>query len=207
MWLGLLNLPSSSWLSVGILYIVYTRYSHLNKLDRLVPACYRYLHYLSVIAYHQSLHPEVNVINISEQDVDNINNFYCRLDQNAQRFIELFQERGSGSCSPALPLGRLLYHTPLTRLSSVIAFAWGIAGKSLIPHDSVAVIKSTTSTISRIVRTEAMLYTWRHDNVRDAIAEYLKLLGVKMSRSSHRWSQQKQKSSRRETMQTRRGWM
>ena len=46
-----------------------------------MPACYRYLLHLSVITYNQSLHPEVDVINISEQDVDNINNFYCRLDQ------------------------------------------------------------------------------------------------------------------------------
>ena len=32
-----------------------------------------------------------------------------RLDQDAQRSIELLQEQGSGSCFTALPLGRLSY--------------------------------------------------------------------------------------------------
>ena len=98
-----------------------------------------------------------------------------RLDQDAQRSIELLQEQGSGSCFTALPLGRLSYSLNKVGFRDSICLRYGWE----IPNTPRFCSCGKINNLNHILNCKNGGYAnWRHD-VRNAIAEYLKVIGCK----------------------------
>ena len=99
-----------------------------------------------------------------------------RLDQDAQRSIELLQEQGSGSCFTALPLGRLSYSLNKVEFRDSICLRYGWE----IPNTQRFCSCGKINNLNHILNCKNGGYAnWRHDNFRNAIAEYLKVIGCK----------------------------
>ena len=99
-----------------------------------------------------------------------------RLDQAAQRSIELLKEQGSGSCLTALPLGRLSYSLNKVEFRDSICLRYGWE----IPNTPRFCSCGTLNNLNHILNCKNGGYSnWRHDNVRNAIAEYLRAIGCK----------------------------
>ena len=97
-------------------------------------------------------------------------------DQDAQRSIELLQEQGSGSWLTALPLARLSYSLNKIEFRDSICLRYGWD----IPNTPRFCSCGKINNVNHILNCKKGGYThYRHDNVRNTIAEYLKVAGCK----------------------------
>ena len=99
-----------------------------------------------------------------------------RLDQAAQRSIELLKEQGSGSWLTALPLARLSYSLNKIEFRDSICLRYGWE----IPNTPRFCSCGNFNNLNHILNCKNGGYAnYRHDNVRNAVAEYLKAIGCK----------------------------
>ena len=94
-----------------------------------------------------------------------------RLDQAAQRSLHHLQEPGAGACFTALPLARLSYSLNKVEFRDSVFLRYGWE----IPNTPRFCSCGSRNSLNHILNCKNGGYAnYRHDNVRNAIAEYLR---------------------------------